>query len=375
VLISKSPYKFEAPWNAWEFAHHILHVDANLVIMSMAWLTREDPRAYSRVPREPDMETLSYWLARLEPVIRAETVGEIIVVFANRCGTEDEAVYAGTSTVLGINAGEVKVYGILGRGERELLVVDTSRPPQAKLVSEPHSSAVVAPEPSPLPDITTTTVSTSPAYDGSDSSPADDDGYYEFSPVSPSDSRFPQAFFGPKTPVTSENPRDSLRSSIGRTEFGTPSPGSPTLYRPSSPKSRNASRNRQREEPFTGPTLLEHEFMARFPIGQSEETAPEPVLLEHNLLTKSPVIQGRETTSQPTLSKYDFETRSPIGPGEQTVSEPALFEHDLKVKSPIGEGEPNSASSVPDNYQSTFSPSSLGPRVGHVSPRPNSTLW
>lgn len=75
------------------------------------------------------METLSYWLARIEPLIRAETEGEIIVVFANRTGIEEEAVYAGTSAVLGIQAGEVKVYGILGRGEKELLVVDTSKRP------------------------------------------------------------------------------------------------------------------------------------------------------------------------------------------------------------------------------------------------------
>src|SRR5271168_4248169 len=105
--------------------------------MSMAWLTRENARSYSRAPKEPDMETLSYWLARLEPVIRAETEGEIIVVLANRCGVEGEAVYAGSSAVLGIQEGEVKVYGILGRGEKELLVVDTSESPQAKLVSGP----------------------------------------------------------------------------------------------------------------------------------------------------------------------------------------------------------------------------------------------
>ncbi|PBP16608.1 hypothetical protein BUE80_DR012669 [Diplocarpon rosae] len=142
ICMDLNPYKFEAPWTAWEFAYHILRKSADLVIISMAWLTREDARAFSRTPREPDMETLSYWLARLEPVIRAEGDGEIIVVLANRCGAEDGAVYAGTSAVLGIQSGEVKVYGILGRGERELLVVDTNCTPQAKLVSEPSSSSI-----------------------------------------------------------------------------------------------------------------------------------------------------------------------------------------------------------------------------------------
>jgi hypothetical protein len=139
LLTSNSPYKFEAPWSSWEFAYHVLHKEANLVIVSMAWLTREDARSYSRAPKEPDMDTLSYWLARLEPLIRNETIGEIIVVFANRCGVEDDAVFAGTSAVLGIEDGEVKVYGILGRGERELLVVDTNGRPQAKLVSLKNS--------------------------------------------------------------------------------------------------------------------------------------------------------------------------------------------------------------------------------------------
>lgn len=56
-----SPYKFEAPWHAFEFAFHILSVEANLVIVTMAWVTREDGRHFSRMPEEPDMETLTYW--------------------------------------------------------------------------------------------------------------------------------------------------------------------------------------------------------------------------------------------------------------------------------------------------------------------------
>ena len=73
------------------------------------------------------MGTVSYWLARIEPLVRAETKGEIIVVYANRTGIEEEAVYAGTSAMLGIQAGEIKAYRILGRREKELLVVDTSK--------------------------------------------------------------------------------------------------------------------------------------------------------------------------------------------------------------------------------------------------------
>lgn len=47
-----SPYKFEAPWHAFEFGFHILEVQPDLVIINMAWLTREEGRMFSRMPSE-----------------------------------------------------------------------------------------------------------------------------------------------------------------------------------------------------------------------------------------------------------------------------------------------------------------------------------
>ncbi|KAI8958641.1 carbon-nitrogen hydrolase [Daldinia sp. FL1419] len=140
ICMDINPYKFEAPFHAFEFAFHVLERRSNLVVLSMAWLTREDGRMFSRMPNDPDLDTLTYWVTRLEPLIRAESEDEIIIVFANRCGIEDDAVYAGTSAVIGIKDGEVNVYGILGRGEKELLVVDTDSPPFAKLVYRPDDN-------------------------------------------------------------------------------------------------------------------------------------------------------------------------------------------------------------------------------------------
>lgn len=100
----------------------------------MAWLTDEAREHFTQFPNEPDMEALTYWVQRLEPIIRDESSDEIIVVFCNRTGMEDDAVYAGTSAVVGIHQGEVKVYGLLGRGVKELLVVDTDDPPFANLI-------------------------------------------------------------------------------------------------------------------------------------------------------------------------------------------------------------------------------------------------
>lgn len=78
----------------------------------------------------------------MEPIIRAETDEEIIVVFCNRCGIEDDTVYAGTSTVIGIKGGEVSVYGLLGRCQKSLLVVDTDTSPLGKLVLRTESATV-----------------------------------------------------------------------------------------------------------------------------------------------------------------------------------------------------------------------------------------
>lgn len=86
--------------------------------------------------------TLLYWVSRLEPLIRIESNQEVIVVFANRCGTEGEATYAGTSAVVGIQSGEIWVYGILGRGETGLLVVDTDSEPYARLAYQPLQSTI-----------------------------------------------------------------------------------------------------------------------------------------------------------------------------------------------------------------------------------------
>jgi protein N-terminal amidase len=253
----------------------------------MAWLTREDARSYSRCPKEPDMETLSYWLARMEPLIRAETEGEIICVFANRSGTEDEAVYAGTSAVLGIHSGEVKVYGILGRGEKELLVVDTSKRPQAKLVSEPSSTAsdhknipidvrhgendarksTIDSSAESSADASTDVRTNSAVSSRSDLSlntnvtactiPDFSDACFPKSledvitPLSPVDANSPSAFFAPRSRrPEGETFIENLRSSIGQKiqqQHQTPLPDSPTFQQPSPPGSRNASRVRQQE--------------------------------------------------------------------------------------------------------------------------------
>ncbi|KAL2021509.1 hypothetical protein VTK56DRAFT_7142 [Thermocarpiscus australiensis] len=135
ICTDLNPYKLEAPWGAFEFGFHILEAQANVVVLTMAWQTHQDLALFSRRPEQPDLQTLVYWVQRLEPLIRAEKEEEVIVVFCNRSGAEDEAMYTGTSAVIGIKRGEVFVYGVLGRGVSDLLVVDTGRPPKSKLAN------------------------------------------------------------------------------------------------------------------------------------------------------------------------------------------------------------------------------------------------
>lgn len=150
ICMDINPYKFTAAWDSYEFATSMLVNHMSLVILSMAWLTRLLPHEIALEPSAPDMETVAYWLERFFP-FSAATERDIIVVFANRCGTEgtqmgfvevengvevemgDRVCYAGSSCVMQFGAGGVRIFergetpGILGKGEEGLLMVDTEK--------------------------------------------------------------------------------------------------------------------------------------------------------------------------------------------------------------------------------------------------------
>ncbi|KAI9049211.1 hypothetical protein LZ554_007058 [Drepanopeziza brunnea f. sp. 'monogermtubi'] len=335
ICMDLNPYKFQAAWTDWEFAHHVLHREANLIILSMAWMTREEGRSFSRTPKEPDMETLSYWLSRLEPIIRNEGEEEIIAVFANRTGIEGDVVYAGTSAVLGIQDGEVSVYGILGRGENQLLVVDTSQEPRLQLVSE---RASISPDLAPtvgsgIPSTATVDAVYVSAFhqnmDGRFSTPSSEleqnlasqlsvstgkksvappklnklstaslDGPqldpWSFSPVSPGENSVLPAYLWEKTaaelPGEEEATHIPARSEPRRYEerFTKPQPLPSVHSRPCSTKSRNCSRSR-------GPTLQESSLLNR-------------------PMSRMGIIMGDEVRYQQQQSPF-FDSMSMVGQG------------------------------------------------------------
>lgn len=129
ICMDINPYKFEAPFHKFEFGNHARECGAELVVLSMAWssfkLTSEEIQDRAL---EPDLETLSYWVTRFTP-LRDDggTSSSVILVMANRCGSEHETVYAGTSTVMRMTGEQVELWDVLGKGEERCLVVNTEQ--------------------------------------------------------------------------------------------------------------------------------------------------------------------------------------------------------------------------------------------------------
>lgn len=144
-----NPYKFEAPWEAYEFASHALASGSELLVLSMAWLTQLDASELAAQAEEPDLSTLSYWVGRLKPLVEAEK--EVIAVFGNRCGQEagknplgiEEGVrYAGSSWIGKLGKGVVKIWEIMGRAEAGVILADTEKEPSWVLQLQPSGQGL-----------------------------------------------------------------------------------------------------------------------------------------------------------------------------------------------------------------------------------------
>lgn len=144
ICMDINPYRFEAPFTAWEFANRVIDSRSQLVILSMAWLTLLGPEELASLEARgrPDMDTFNYWIQRFWPLIEKRmgheediddesyhvhdsrdgkdgggvAVGKqpmhkkkVVIVFANRAGEEEPvaedkppARYAGTSAVIAV---------------------------------------------------------------------------------------------------------------------------------------------------------------------------------------------------------------------------------------------------------------------------------
>lgn len=130
ICMDINPYRFMTPFNHYEFANHILSSSSSIAVVNMAWMTRLLPEELHQYPLQPDTEQFNYWAERFFPLIQASSQNpnkSFIVACANRCGVEGNACYAGTSCVMQVTGGEVKVYDVLGRLEEKCLVIDTTK--------------------------------------------------------------------------------------------------------------------------------------------------------------------------------------------------------------------------------------------------------
>jgi protein N-terminal amidase len=137
ICMDINPYKFEAPWTAYEFANHAREAKAKLVVLSNAWLTHLSHEDLADRVMEPDMNTVAYWVERLRPLMNEATGAEheVVVVCANRVGAEGTCPrigvvkYAGSSCVMSLKRGqEVRIWDIFGRAQEGVLLVDTKSP-------------------------------------------------------------------------------------------------------------------------------------------------------------------------------------------------------------------------------------------------------
>ncbi|GFF33961.1 protein N-terminal amidase [Aspergillus lentulus] len=119
ICMDINPYKFEAPFTAWEFANRVLDSKSQLVILSMAWTTFMSREELDALADKPDLDTFDYWIQRFWPLVRQKMrhdvdlgsdgheAGDpkeksIVIVFGNRCGEEGSVRYAGTSAIIAI---------------------------------------------------------------------------------------------------------------------------------------------------------------------------------------------------------------------------------------------------------------------------------
>ncbi|CAI5756636.1 unnamed protein product [Candida verbasci] len=147
ICMDLNPYKFEAPFHAFEFGSSCLNQKARLIICPMNWLTNESPslhkeiqetkrcemakelEAKMKLDNSPNVTNLNYWILRFYPYLQDELTwlkddDKVHVLIANRVGVEDDIVYGGSSCTLKFNDGENYLSSVLGQCKEDILIHD-----------------------------------------------------------------------------------------------------------------------------------------------------------------------------------------------------------------------------------------------------------
>jgi protein N-terminal amidase len=123
ICMDINPYRFEAPFEAYEWATAAVNAQAEILCFSSAWCDRSplDPPSYIPPPVNAE-KTRAYWASRLLPLV----VGHRCVHFiaADRIGKEGNTTFCGSSCVMRLGGGDVEVLAALGATEQGVLVAE-----------------------------------------------------------------------------------------------------------------------------------------------------------------------------------------------------------------------------------------------------------
>lgn len=102
ICMDLNPFRFQTPWERFEFASFCRDNSVDVVVLSMAWLSnkaeteveaqKEEKQAQAE-SMEPNFDTINYWAMRCEPLWKQDSEDtsnkkRTILVAANRTGTE-----------------------------------------------------------------------------------------------------------------------------------------------------------------------------------------------------------------------------------------------------------------------------------------------
>lgn len=150
ICMDLNPYKFETPFENYEFANAAIKNKARLILCPTAWLHPDSPdidntlvsadektealvdlltEQKNGLAAQPSMSTVQYWMQRMFPFLEGKALDDKPVLFAlcNRFGAEDHTVYAGSSSIFVLNSkNEVKFkyFGSLGQATEDLLYAE-----------------------------------------------------------------------------------------------------------------------------------------------------------------------------------------------------------------------------------------------------------
>eukprot|EP00667_Euglena_gracilis_P017230 EG_transcript_18138 len=127
ICMDINPCKFEAPWEAYEWARFCLAENVQVLVLCSNWCTAhpdDDAEVKAKPPNRG--ETLNYWAARLKPLIGRN----VHFVVADRVGQETLAplgrggvtTFCGSSCVVALR--EPALVAALGTTEEAVLVAD-----------------------------------------------------------------------------------------------------------------------------------------------------------------------------------------------------------------------------------------------------------